>query len=79
MTTVHTTAIGAMQQMIASTGKSRIALSREMGRSDTYLTTKLQEKSKPRTDTLSQLANLCGYTLQLVRGDDVIVIDPPND
>lgn len=79
MKVVHTTATGAMQHMMESTGKSRIALSREMGMSDTYLTTKLQERSKPRTDTLSLLADLCGYTLQLVRGDEVIVIDPPTD
>lgn len=79
MKVVHTTATGAMQHMMERTGKSRIALSREMGMSDTYLTTKLQERSKPRTDTLALLANVCGYKLQLVRDDEVIVIDPPTD
>lgn len=73
----HTTPRGAMQHMINSTGKSRIALSKELGRGDTYVTSAIQKKST-KVDTITELAKVCGYEL-LLRGQDTeIVIDPPD-
>ena len=72
-----TTPVGAIGAMVSGSGKSRRQISLEMGRHENFLTTKIQERSSPRADSLAEIAAACGYQLQLVGHGEVIVIDPP--
>lgn len=73
------TVIGAINSMIRGSGKNRQQLSLEMGRSKTYLTTTIQTRARPRVDVLVEIANACGYELQLVGNGETIVIDNEPD
>jgi hypothetical protein len=73
------TAIGAINSMIRGSGKSRRQVSLEMGREETYLNTIVRRKYRPRIDILVEIANVCGYELQLVGNGETIVIDNEPD
>ena len=54
-----------MRLMVAASGKSAIALSRELGRGDTFLTSTMTRRSRPRVDTFVAFARACGYEVVL--------------
>ncbi len=73
------TVIGAINSMIRGSGKSRRQVSMEMGRTETYLNTIVRNKRRPRVDVLVEIADACGYELQLVGNGETIVIDNEPD
>lgn len=60
-------------------GKSLNSVSRDVGKNDNYLSVTFGRGSVPKSDTLAQLADTCGYSLALVPSShvppDAIVID----
>jgi hypothetical protein len=73
------TVIGAINSMIRGSGKSRRQVSMDMKRNEGYLTATVQKKSRIRVDVLVEIANACGYELQLVGNGETIVIDNKPD
>ncbi len=78
MTAEHMSARAAMVRIVDTSGMSRIALSKQLGHGATYLTTKIQSRQSPKTDTLAEVAQVCGYELLLRGRDTEIIIDPPD-
>lgn len=61
----------AFIEVVADSGMSIRAITRELGRSPGYFTQILRENgSTPRTDMLARVANVCGYDLLLRRRID---------
>ena len=56
----------AMRHMIAASGKSGRQVSREIGRSDTFISASLAQGTCPRVDTLAKIAHACGYRIVAV-------------
>jgi len=80
----HVTPIDAMQAVVNGSGMSRRQVAIKLGFNENTLgtysnTSNAKTKSIPGLALMARIADACGYTLQLVKGDDVIVIDPPND
>ncbi len=69
----------ALRFLVEASNKSQRAISQEIGRSPTWLTTTLQRKGSSECSTVSRIAGVCGYSLALVPSDDIpdnaIVID----
>ena len=68
----------AALEMISDSGIPMPTLSRTMGRDRTFLITTVGRGNIPRADTLSKIADACGYDLVLRRRIDEyeITIDP---
>jgi len=71
-------ALKAINTVIAKSGKSKMQVARDMGKSDYYVTALTGRGSVPKADTLALIAEACGYCLQLVSDDgkETITIDP---
>lgn len=80
----HVSPNDAMNAVIDGSGFSRRQISIRLGFSENTLgsyanTRNANTKRIPGLSLMARIADVCGYTLQLVRGDEVIVIDPPTD
>lgn len=53
----------AMRRMIETSGKSGRQVAREIGRSDSFVSSTLAQGVCPRADTLAKVAHACGYEL----------------
>lgn len=65
---VRMVARDAVAEIVAMSGKGPIAVSREMGRSDTYVSMTISRGSVPKLDTFVEIAAACGFELVL-RGE----------
>jgi len=68
-------ALQALRHMVNMSGKSTKAVSRDMGIADTYISMTLSRKSVPKLDTFVDIAEACGYSVQIVGHDETISID----
>lgn len=80
----HVSPNDAMNAVIDGSGFSRRQISIRLGFNENTLgsyanTRNANTKRIPGLSLMARIADVCGYTLQLVRGDEVIVIDPPTD
>lgn len=66
----------AIRHMCEQSGKGVVGASQALGKSRMYLSALISRGSYPRTDTLVQIAHVCGYRVELVSDSDRIVIDP---
>lgn len=62
----HMDGMQVFVKMVNSSGKSRRALSLEMGKSENYLSSLISQNSRPTADTLALVAKHCGYVLACV-------------
>lgn len=65
----------AVAELVSMSDKSAIALSREMGKADTYLSMTISRGSIPKLDTFAAIAAACGYELVLRGPDREITIE----
>ena len=79
MATTHTTARGALQALVNGSGKSRRAVSIELGLSENFLGNYASSGRIPGLPLMARIAAACGYIMQFVRGDETIVVDPKED
>ena len=56
----------AMRLIIESSGKSGRQVAREIGRSESFISSSLAQGVCPRADTLARVARACGYELVLI-------------
>lgn len=68
-------ALSAINNAIAHSGKSKLQVARDMGKSDYYVTALVGRGSVPKLDTAAELAHACGYTLYLEGHGERIEID----
>lgn len=68
----------ALSSAIKTSGLSRYAVSRRLGKTQAYIGAMFSRESIPKTDTYATIADVCGYDLLLRRraDDSEIVIDP---
>ena len=66
----------AVRHMCEQSGKGVVGVSQALGKSKMYLSALISRGSYPRTDTLVQIAQACGYTVELVREGERIVLEP---
>lgn len=66
---VAVNASDAMRTMIEMSGKSGRQVAREIGRSDSFVSSTLAQGVCPRADTLAKVAKVCGYELVIVPAD----------
>ena len=56
----------AMRRMIETSGKSGRQVAREIGRSDSFVSSTLAQGVCPRADTLARIAEVCGYEIVIL-------------
>ena len=56
----------AMRLIIEASGKSGRQVAREIGRSESFVSSSLAQGVCPRVDTLARVAHACGYELVLI-------------
>ena len=56
----------AMRLIIEASGKSGRQVAREIGRSESFISSSLAQGVCPRADTLARVARACGYELVLI-------------
>ena len=66
----------AIRHMCESTGGGPVTVSKSMGKARTYISAMLSRGTVPRADTLSLIAQSCGYKLVLEGNGERIEIDP---
>ncbi len=59
----------AMRAMIEASGKSGRQIAREIGRSESFVSSSLAQGVCPRADTLAKVAHVCGYELVAIPAD----------
>ena len=59
-------AMQAIRAMMSSSGLTHRQIAHRLGKYDTYVSQVLSRGKTPQTDTLTDIARACGYTLQLV-------------
>ena len=59
-----------IRHMVAGSGKGIRQVSRDMGRSDMYLSSSLSRGSSLSADNLAIAAKACGYRIEAVRESD---------
>ena len=64
----------AIRKMMEVSSTTAAALSRKMGKSDTYVSTTLSKGSSPRAENLAAMAKIMGFELILRQGNHEIVI-----
>ncbi len=67
-------ATGAIRRMCEESGRGVVEVSQELGKSKMYVSGMISRHTVPRTDTLAQIAQACGYRLILESDTDKIVI-----
>ena len=66
----------ALREMVRSTDKSAITISREIGRGPNYVSSLISSGSVPSVETFATIARACGARLQLVmRNGRVTTVD----
>ncbi len=65
----------AVKHMCEESGDGVVSVSQALGKSRLYLSALISRGSYPRTDTLVQIAQACGYSVVLVRGDERIQLE----
>ena len=64
----------AVTHVVALSGKASAAVSREMGRVSTFITTTIGRGTVPKLDTFVRIAAACGYEVVLRgHGEEVVV------
>lgn len=79
MATTHTTAKGALQALVNGSGKSRRAVSIELGLSENFLGSYSSRGKIPGLPLIARIAAACGYIMQFVKGGETIIVDPEED
>lgn len=64
----------AIRRMCDQSGRGVVEVSQELGKSKMYVSGMISRHTVPRTDTLAQIAQTCGYRLILESDTDKIVI-----
>ena len=59
----------AMRTMIETSGKSGRQVAREIGRSESFVSSTLAQGVCPRADTLARVAEACGYEIVIIPKD----------
>lgn len=74
-------ALNALNTVIAHSKLSKAEVARLMGRDVNYISSTVSRRSIPRTDIMSEIADVCGYDLALIKrdGTETIIIDPPDE
>ena len=65
----------ALRHMVKSSNKTAAQVSRDMGKSNGYLTVMLSDRRTPRADLLARIARVYGYDLMLVGNGEVIILE----
>lgn len=65
----------AIKHMCEQGGLGVVGVSRALGKSRLYLSALISRGSYPRTDALVQIAQACGYKVELVRDDKRIELE----
>lgn len=65
----------AIKHMCDESGKGSVGVSQALGKSRLYLSALISRGSYPRTDTLVQIAQACGYSVELVKDDERIQLE----
>ena len=65
----------AIKHMCEQSGKGAVGASQALGTSRICLSAPISRGSYPRTDTLVQIAQACGYKVELVRDDERIGLE----
>ena len=65
----------AIRHMCDESGQGVVGASQALGKSKMYLSALISRGSYPRTDTLVQIAQACGYTVELVRAGERIQLE----
>ena len=65
----------AIKHMCEKSGKGVVGVSQALGKSRMYLSALISRGSYPRTDTLVQIAQACGYTVELVKDSERIELE----
>ena len=67
----------AIAHMVECSGKSKYALSLDLGRQNSYIGALLNKGTIPQVNTLVAIADKCGYDLQLVHRNsgDIIKLE----
>ena len=65
----------AIKHMCEKSGKGVVGASQALGKSRMYLSALISRGSYPRTDTLVQIAQACGYRVELVRDGERIELE----
>ena len=65
----------AIKHMCEKSGKGVVGASQALGKSRLYLSALISRGSYPRTDTLVQIAQACGYTVELVKDGERIELE----
>jgi transcriptional regulator with XRE-family HTH domain len=71
--------IEAIRHMCDEAGMTTVQVSEALGKSRAYVGATLSRGSVPKADTLSQIAQACGYRLILESDTDRIQIDPSEE
>ena len=69
----------AIRRMCDESGQGVVDVSQQLGKSKMYVSGMISRHTVPRTDTLSAIAQACGYRLVLESVTDRIVIDPSEE
>lgn len=69
----------ALAHVVRASGKSKAAISRGVGKSSNFVSALFSMKRAPGTDLLAEIAQECGYTLQLVGHGETLQIDGKAD
>lgn len=67
--------IEAIKHMCEKSGKGVVGASQALGKSRMYLSALISRGSYPRTDTLVQIAQACGYKVELVKDGERIELE----
>ena len=67
----------AVRHMIAVSGMSQRQISRDIGKTDTFVSATLSKRqgARPSCALMSDIAGACGYSLQLVGHGETITLD----
>lgn len=68
--------VGAAQQMIQASGKTREMVSTELGIHKTSMSDMINKGHSPSISRLADIAQVCGYDLRLVGHGEVIHVKP---
>ena len=67
----------ALRRIVTLSGKTQRQISSDMGRSENFVSAVRTQKRTPNADLMAEMAQACGYDLQLAKkgGGEVITID----
>lgn len=75
----HVSPTGAIQAAVEHSGKSKRQVSRDIGRTDSFLAVMTSKGHVPNADLMAHVAKACGMELQLTDGETVIAIKPSKE